>query len=231
MGGLAWSLPADLAMVAGGLATGVTLGVAGGLVVAGRPGTAPARVLHGLSAVGLSPRTGSASWCWSCSRRGRGTCCRVPFLSGLMDYRPLTADPLAWLKALWLPWLLVGFPLAAQVLRMTAGSVREASGEDFLRTAHAKGLRERRVLVRHALPLATAPVAALSAANVAALVTNVALIESAFNIPGIYREIGAIGSAADYELLQGMIIETTVLIVGASMLADALHARMDPRVT
>ena len=55
-------------------------------------------------------------------------------------------------------------------------------------------------------------------------------MESAFNIPGIYREIRSIGSFADYELLQGMIIETTVIIVVANMLADAIQARIDPTV-
>jgi peptide/nickel transport system permease protein len=108
--------------------------------------------------------------------------------------------------------------------------VRDASGEEFLRTARAKGLVERQVIRRHALPLAVAPVASLTGANMAMLVTNVALMESAFNIPGIYREIRALGSYADYPLLQGMIIETTVIIVLSNMLADAVQARLDPAV-
>jgi ABC-type dipeptide/oligopeptide/nickel transport system permease component len=99
-----------------------------------------------------------------------------------------------------------------------------------VRTARAKGLTPARVLRRHALPIALAPVAAFTGATMPLLITNVALMESAFNIPGIYREIRSIGSFADYPLLQGMIIETTVIIVVANMIADAIQARLDPTV-
>jgi peptide/nickel transport system permease protein len=124
----------------------------------------------------------------------------------------------------------VGLPLAASVMRMTEAHLREALGEDYVRTARAKGIGHGTVVRRHALPTAVAPVAALTGAAMPLLITNVALMESAFNIPGIYREIRSIGSFADYELLQGMIIETTVIIVVANMLADAIQARLDPTV-
>jgi ABC-type dipeptide/oligopeptide/nickel transport system permease component len=132
--------------------------------------------------------------------------------------------------ALWMPCVLVGLPLAAAVLRITSATLREISGEEFLRTARANGLTELRVMRRHALPLAVAPVAALTGANMAMLVTNVALVESAFNIPGIYREIRSVYSFADLPMIQAMVIETTVLIVVANTLADLIQARMDPQL-
>jgi peptide/nickel transport system permease protein len=226
-----WSLPADLAMVLGGMASGVLLGVAAGLLCAIRPRTLAARALHGAQAFVLSsPPYWLGFMVLILFAPGTGSILQVPFLSGLMEYASLRDDPLQWLKGLWLPWVVVGLPLAAAVLRMTEVQIHEAMGEEFIRTAQAKGLTRGRVVRRHALPLALGPVAALAGATMPVLITNVALMESAFNIPGIYREIRHIGSFADYALLQGMIIETTVIIVLANMAADAVQARLDPTV-
>ena len=226
-----WSLPADVAMVAGGVACGVALGVAGGFYAALRPRSLGARTLQGAVAFVLaSPPYWLGFMVLIFFASGTGYVLELPFISGVRDYQPLTEDPLAWLKSLWMPWLLVGLPLAAAVLRMTEATLRDVQAEDFLRTARAKGLRESQVLRRHALPLAAAPVAALTGANMAILLTNVALMESAFNIPGIFREIRTVYSFADFPLIQAMVIEATALIVIANTLADALQARLDPRV-
>ena len=207
------------------------LGMAGGLVVALRPDTLRARALELMTAVVLSaPPYWMAFLVLIWFAPGTGYVLEVPFVSALMDYPDEGADLARYAKALWMPAVLVGLPLAAAVLRITSSTLREISGEDFLRTARAKGLGELRVMRRHALPLAVAPVAALTGANMAMLVTNVALVESAFNIPGIYREIRSVYSFADLPMIQGMVIETTVLIVVANTLADLIQARMDPRL-
>jgi peptide/nickel transport system permease protein len=161
---------------------------------------------------------------------GTGYVLEIPFVSGLMDFDDAEYGLLGWVKALWMPWVLVGLPLAAAVMRMVVLTLRDAAGEEYLRTARAKGLSDRRVLYRHELPLAVAPVAALTAATMPLLVTNVALMESAFNIPGLYREIRSVYSNADLPLIQAMVIETTILIVVANTLADLIQARLDPRV-
>ena len=117
-----------------------------------------------------------------------------------------------------MPWILAGLPLAAAVLRMTTVTLRDVVGEDFIRTARAKGLRHRTVIRRHALPLALAPVAALTGANLALLVTNVALMESAFRHPRhLPRHPRRLTRTRICPLIQAMVIETTVLIVGANM--------------
>jgi peptide/nickel transport system permease protein len=225
------TLPSDLAMVLGGVATGLALGLAGGVVCALRPGSIFARAAHGLVLFVLSsPPYWLGFMMLIFFAPGTGYLVQIPGLSGLGEYVPLTADPLRWLQSLWLPWLLVGLPLAAAVLRMTESGIRDALGEDYLRTARAKGLSDARVIRRHALPLAIAPVAALTGANMALVITNVALMESAFNIPGIYREIRQIASFSDWALLQGMLIETTAIIVLANMVADGVQARLDPTV-
>jgi peptide/nickel transport system permease protein len=225
------TLPSDLAMVAGGVATGFALGLAGGLLCAIRPGSLLARAAHGLVLFVLSsPPYWLGFMMLIFFAPGTGYVLQIPFVSGLGEYVPLTREPLRWLQSLWVPWLLVGLPLAAAVLRMTEVSIRDALGEDYLRTARAKGLSDARVIRRHAFPMAVAPVAALTGVNMAIVITNVALMESAFNIPGIYREIRQIASFDDWPLLQGMIIETTAIIVLANMVADGVQARLDPGV-
>jgi peptide/nickel transport system permease protein len=235
-GGSVWEVveytwPADLAMVVGGIASGVVLGTAAGLACAAWPGSVVSRALQFGGAVVLStPPYWLGFMVLVFFAPGTGYVLELPFLSALMDYQELTLDPLGWLKALWVPWILVGLPLAAGVMRMTVVTLRDAIGEDFIRTARAKGLSPGRVLRRHALPVAVAPVAALVGASMPLLVTNIALMESAFNIPGLYREIRSVYSNADLPLIQAMVIETTILIVVANTLADIIQARLDPRV-
>ena len=224
------SFPADLSLVAGGIIVGAALGVALGAVAAQRRGTLVARGLDGFAAFGMSaPVYWVGAMFIVFFHPEVGKFARLP-ISEPNTYKPLTQDPLAWLKALWMPWVLVGLPLAAAVLRMTESTLRDVQDEDFMRTARAKGISEAAVLRRHALPLAAAPVAALTGANMAILVTNVALMESAFNVPGIFREIRSVYSFADFPLIQGMVIEATALIVIANTLADTVLARLDPRV-
>jgi peptide/nickel transport system permease protein len=89
---------------------------------------------------------------------------------------------------------------------------------------------ESRILRRHILPLALPPIATLTAANVALVVTNVTLIESAWNLPGLYRELRDVAALQDTDTVQVLILETTFFIVIANMLADAAQAWLDPKV-
>jgi peptide/nickel transport system permease protein len=225
------ALPADLGLVVGSTVVGIALGMVGGLVVASHPRSKRARAVELVTAMVLStPPYWFAFMVLIFFASGTGYILELPFVSGLMDYVDFRDDPLGWLKAMWMPWVVIGLPLAAAVLRMTAATLRETAGEEFLRTARAKGVSEKRVIRRHALPLAIAPVAALTGANMALLITNVALVESAFNIPGIYRYIRTVYSFADLPMIQAMVIETTVLIAVANMLADLVQGWLDPRL-
>ena len=156
---------------------------------------------------------------------------RWPFLSGQSQYVPPGEDPLLFLRAMWIPWLLAAAPLAAFVLRVTETHLRDDLQQDFVRTARAKGLPERTVINRHALPVATPAVAALTGVNVSTMLINIAIIEYAYNIPGIFRLINtAVRAPADIPVVQALVIEGVLLIVLANALADVLQARLDPRV-
>ena len=144
---------------------------------------------------------------------------------------PLHEDPIHFLKAMWIPWLLIALPLAAYILRITEASLRDELQEDFLRTARAKGVPERRVINRHALPVAVPAIAAMTGVNVSTMLINVAVIEYAYSIPGLFRVLNnAVTDPPDLPVLQGIVLEGVVLIVVANALVDYVQWRLDPRV-
>lgn len=227
---LADGFAADVWLLGGALVLGVLGGLAGGTVLARRPGTPGAWALNGLIAVfiaspvywlgyvvliALGPRTGAFV--------------EVPFVSDVGDYVAPTEDPIGFLQAMWVPWLLAAAPLAAACARMGASQLREVGGEDFVRTARGKGVPERRVTTRHALPAAAAPVVGLVSVNMNLMITNVALLEAVFNVPGGFRYVERALANRDVDLAQGLVLEATFLIVVANFAADAIQAWLDPR--
>ena len=97
---------------------------------------------------------------------------------------PFGEDPLRFLKAMWVPWLLCALPLAAFVLRITEATLREALQEDYVRTARAKGLHRPARGQPPRAPGHHAAIAAMTGVNVSTLLINVAVIEYGFGIPG-----------------------------------------------
>jgi ABC-type dipeptide/oligopeptide/nickel transport system permease component len=228
---IGYTWPMDLILVVGGVLCGMLLGLAGGVTVVVRQGSKTAAALQVVTAILLSSPPYLLGFALLLLfAPGTGYLIELPFLGRLEEYGDMPNTFWGWIHELWLPWLLVGLPLAAQVLRMTASGIRDALGEDFVRTARAKGLTTTRIVRRHALPWAVAPIAALTAANMAIVITNVTLVESAFNLPGLFREVRDVQSYSDTPTVQALIIQATVLIVVANMLADAVQARLDPSV-
>jgi peptide/nickel transport system permease protein len=221
----------DVQLVFGGLLAGVLGGLAAGVLMAVRPRSLPARALSVTTAFLLSS---PVYWLGFCAlilfSAGFGVLVQVPFFSQVSSYTPFTDDPLAWLQSMWVPCLIAGAPLGAACARMCAASMRTVLGEDALRTARGKGAREGRVLRHHALPLAAPAVIALVAVNTNLLITNVALMETVFNIPGSFRYVEDAVRNRDVDLAQALVVEGTILIVLANFLADAVHAWLDPRV-
>ena len=129
-----------------------------------------------------------------------------------------------------MPWVLCALPLAACVLRMTENTLREALQEDFVRTARAKGLSAGRVVNRHALPVITPAIAAMTGVNISTLLINVAVIEYGFGIPGLFSTIHAASLTGDVPVMMGLVIEGVLLITIANFLADAVQQMLDPKV-
>jgi peptide/nickel transport system permease protein len=224
------SFPADLALVLGGVVIGTAAGIALGAVAQQRRGTFVARGLDGFAAFGMSaPVYWLGAMMVVFFHPQVGQVARLP-ISRPNTYQPLTADPLGWLQSLWLPWLILGIPLAAIVMRMMRASLAETFDEDFVRTARGKGLTPGRVMNRHAIPAASAPVISLVGVTMGTVITNAILLEYTFSIPGMFSLMtGALGEA-DLPVIEGVAIAGALLVVMANLLADLVHAWLDPRV-
>jgi peptide/nickel transport system permease protein len=224
------SLPADLSLVAGGLVVGAAIGIALGALAARRRGTLMGRGLDVFAAFGMSAPVywvGAMAVVFFHPEVGRFA--RLP-ISKPNTYEPLTHDPLAWLQSLWLPWLILGLPLAAITMRMMRATLAETLEEDFVRTAYGKGLSPARVMRRHAVPAASAPVISLVGVTMGTLVTNAILLEYTFSIPGIFSLMRRAMDQADFPVIEGVAIAGALLVVMANLLADFVHAWLDPRV-
>jgi peptide/nickel transport system permease protein len=134
------------------------------------------------------------------------------------------------LSYLVMPAIVLGWSASATIARLVRSSLLEVMGSDYIRTAHAKGLRNATIIARHALKNALLPVITLMAVQVAALLSGAVITESVFGIPGVGRiTVGAI-NARDFPLLQGAMILTIVLVVLGNLVADLSYAFLDPRI-
>jgi len=222
-------LPADVSLVVGGLVVGTAMGIVLG-AYAVRRGTWGSRGLSGFAAFAMSaPVYWVGSMFVVLFHPEVGRIARLP-ISEPNTYEPLTKDPLHWLGALWLPWIILGLPLAAITMRMMRSSLTETLDEDFVRTAYGKGLTSRRVMRRHAVPAASAPVISLVGVTMGTLITNAILLEQTFSIPGIFSLMTRALGEVDLPVIEGVAIAGALLVVIANLLADLVSAWLDPRV-
>ena len=129
-----------------------------------------------------------------------------------------------------LPSLTLGAFYAAYVARLTRAGMLEVIGQDFIRTARAKGLREAAVVLRHALPSAILPVVTYLGPASAAVLTGSVVIETIFSIPGIGRYFVGGALNRDYTLVLGTVVSYSVLLLTLNLAVDVLYAWLDPRV-
>jgi peptide/nickel transport system permease protein len=221
----------DCYVLGGALVIGVLTGLSAGTVQATRPRSFASRAISIGAAFALSaPVFWLGLMLLLLLAPGVGSIAEVPFFSTIDGYRDPWTDPIGFLRGIWLPALIVATPLAGACTRMAGSQLRGTLHEDFVRTASAKGVKRRRVIWRHALPAAAGPVVALVGANMNLVLTNLALIESVFNIPGSFRYIERALVNRDVDLVQALVVEATFFIVIANFVADAIHGWLDPRI-
>jgi peptide/nickel transport system permease protein len=145
-------------------------------------------------------------------------------------YVALSQNPIEWARHLILPWLTVAMVTAAAYTRLTRASMLEVLGEDYIRTARAKGLRERRVVYRHALRSALTPVVTQFGIDLGTLLGGVIIVENIFGLPGLGQL--AIQSVAneDQPVIIGTVIVASACIVAANIAVDLGYALLDARV-
>jgi peptide/nickel transport system permease protein len=129
-----------------------------------------------------------------------------------------------------LPTLALSFVYIALIARMTRASMLDVLGEDYVRTARAKGLGEAPVLLKHALRNAAVPVITVIGTGFGLLISGVVVTESVFNLPGIGRLTVDAVLARDYPVIQGVILLTSALYVAINLLIDVAYTFLDPRI-
>jgi len=129
-----------------------------------------------------------------------------------------------------LPIITLALPQIAYIARMTRGSMVETMNSNFIRTARAKGLTERLVVMRHALKGGLLPVVSYLGPATAAVITGSVVIESIFDVPGIGRYFVNGALNRDYPVVMGVVIFYAVLIIMLNLIVDLLYGFLDPRV-
>jgi peptide/nickel transport system permease protein len=221
-------LPADLWLLFGGLAFGIAAGVTAGTFVGSRPRSPVSRAIETVSMVFLCAPVYVVGLSLLLLFGAGIAVTGIGFLP--LKYVPFDEDPMRWLGSLITPWIVLGLPLAAVCERMMNSSMREVLHEEFVRTALAKGVSRRRMLRRHAVPAAIAPVFTLAGVTVPVMVTNMVLVELTFSVPGIFENVRTSMEQADFPVIQGTVAATALLVALASLAVDVMLAWLDPKI-
>jgi peptide/nickel transport system permease protein len=145
-------------------------------------------------------------------------------------YVPPAEDPAAHLRGMLLPAFALGFSAAGLLARMVRSSMLDVLREDYVRTAWAKGLPEKLIIVRHALRNALIPALTVIGISVGALLGGAVVTETVFTIPGMGRLVVQSIARRDYPIIQGAIISIAMTYVVVNLIVDLLYVYIDPRV-
>jgi peptide/nickel transport system permease protein len=155
---------------------------------------------------------------------------QVKIFPGAGSYVGLTSDPWKWFTSLLLPWLVLAAGSAAIYARLMRGSLTETMQEDYIRTARAKGLSERRVVLRHGVRSAINPILTILALDIATLLGGAILVEIVFDIHGIGLLAYTAIRNSDLLIVQGTVLLGAMFIIVANIVVDIVYAYLDPRV-
>jgi peptide/nickel transport system permease protein len=225
---IAERLPATVSLAAGAILIWLLVGLSIGIVSAVRRRTLLDRTAMGTALVLISAPEywlGLLALFLFASDIGK-----LAIFPGAGSYVAFSADPGKWFTALILPWLVLASTFAAVYARLLRGSLIEVLGEDYIRTARAKGLRERRVVLRHGVRSAITPIVTVLGLDIGTLLGGALLIEVVFDIPGVGRLNYDAITHADFPIVQGTVLLAALFIVLANLLVDISYAFLDPRV-
>ncbi|HZS21536.1 MAG TPA: ABC transporter permease [Pseudonocardiaceae bacterium] len=218
-------LPVTMSLAAGGALIWLLAGVLTGVVSALRRGSVFDRAAMGVALAGVS----------------------LPiFFTGLLalsvfsywlgitapggSYTPINDNPLRWAYDLLLPWITLAFLYAAAYARLTRAGMLDTMGEDFIRTARAKGLPERTVVLKHGLRAALTPILTIFGLDLGLLLGGAILTESTYSLPGIGKySVDAVVNN-DLPKVLGVVLVGSIFIIVANLVVDLLYAVVDPRV-
>lgn len=148
----------------------------------------------------------------------------------VQGYQPIANGLWPFFQRLILPTLALSTAYIALISRITRTSVLEVMGEDYIRTARAKGVKERVVLTNHALRNAAVPIVTIIGLGITNLISGVVVTESVFNLPGLGRLVVEAVLARDYPVIQGLILLFAFAYIIINLIVDLLYTVFDPRI-
>lgn len=154
---------------------------------------------------------------------------QVPVWSSI-DYVPFTQNPAEWAWHLLLPWVSLAFLFSALYARLTRAGMLETMGEDYIRTARAKGLKERTVVTKHGLRAALTPIVTIFGMDFGTLVGTAVLTETVFSLQGIGAYSVQSIQDNDLPIVMGVTLVAAFFIVFCNLVVDLVYAAIDPRV-
>ena len=221
---IARSAPVTFWLAIGAFIMWIAVGVSLGIFAALRRGRWPDRLVMGISLIGYSLPSFFFGLIliffviikWQL----------LPFPSYVSPFE----NPVGFLQTMILPWIVLAILYAAFYMRLTRNQVLEVFNDDFVRTARAKGLPERTVVVKHALRAGLTPIVTAAGLDLAGLLGGAIISENIFSLPGL----GALAvdsiTNSDLPLITGITLLTASLIIFANLIVDLLYAVVDPRV-
>jgi peptide/nickel transport system permease protein len=217
-------LPVTLSLTALAFLLAVLLGLAAGVLAAVRHGRAADQGMMTLALLGLSI---PEFWL------GLVLIWLVAVLLPIFpagDYVAFATNPWQWARHIALPTFTLAIVQMGFVARMTRSSMLEVLGQDFVRTARAKGLPEPYVVLRHGLVNAMVPIVTVMGIMVGALLGGAVVVEQVFSIPGMGRLIIGAVLSRDFPVIQGGLLFLALIYLTVNLLVDLLYAAIDPRV-
>jgi peptide/nickel transport system permease protein len=224
-------LPATLSLAVGGMVCWLLIGLPIGIFAALRAGRLSDKLAMGLALVAISAPVywlGLVSLYLFSEELGK-----LPLLPGQGAYPSqgnIFSDPGTVIPALIMPWLVLSASFAAIYARFMRGNLIEVMSEDYVRTARAKGLRERRVVYRHGVRSAITPIVTILGLDLGILLGGAILTETVFNIPGVGRLAFDAIQKSDLPTVQGTVLMGAFFIILLNLVVDVVYAFLDPRV-
>jgi peptide/nickel transport system permease protein len=145
-------------------------------------------------------------------------------------YIPLWQDPVGWLRTSTMPAVSLALLQVGLLARMTRSTMLEVLRQDYIRTARAKGLRRRQVVVKHALANALIPITTVVGIVISLLLSGSVVTETLFSLPGIGQLLTQAVLNRDYPMVQGGLLLVTAFLVFVNIVVDVCYALLDPRV-
>jgi peptide/nickel transport system permease protein len=221
-------IPATLSLVLGGAVIWLVAGLTVGIISARRPRSRLDRFSMGGALVLVSAPEywlGLISLYLFAADIGKWK-----IFPGAGSYVGLTSDPWKWFTSLILPWFVVAAGNAAIYARLMRSNLIETMSEDYIRTARAKGLPERTVVMRHGVRSAINPIMTILGLDIGVLLGSSVLVETVFDIPGIGKLNYDAITHSDFPIVQGTVLLAALFIIVANIVVDIAYAYLDPRV-